>query len=240
LLVLEDLGMLATRKLGKLSAQEEFLHTLDALVAEENWVVVTASTTPGELPGILPALKSRLTNGLTIPLSPPGPAARLAILRRLAALRNVQVPDSVAEVLAEGILGTAPELAGAWLQLIMPAELDGEEVDEAAARRFLAERNHTRQPSLHEIALAAARHFGIRLSDLRSPIRRRALVTARGVVVYLARQLTQESLEQIGHYFGGRDHTTVMNSHRKTEELMARDPAIREAVDSLRKTLWKK
>ena len=95
------------------------------------------------------------------------------------------------------------------------------------------------EPSLHEIALATARHFSLRLADLRSPVRRRALVVARGVAVYLARQLTEDSLQQIGGYFGGRDHSTVMHSCRKTEELIGSDPAVREAVDRLKKTLWK-
>jgi chromosomal replication initiator protein len=71
-------------------------------------------------------------------------------------------------------------------------------------------------------------------------VRRRALVVARGVAVYLARQLTDENLQQIGGYFGGRDHSTVMHSCRKTEELIGSDPAVREAVDRLTKTLWKK
>jgi chromosomal replication initiator protein len=163
----------------------------------------------------------------------------LAILRQLAALNDVQLPEPVAQALAEGLSGTVPELAGALLQLMMPAELEGDEVDLETARQYLAERNLMRQPSLHEIALATARHFAIRLSDLRSPVRRRSLVAARGVAVYLARRLTHESLQQIGSYFGGRDHTTVMHSYRKTEELIDRDPAIREAVESLQKSLWK-
>jgi len=85
--------------------------------------------------------------------------------------------------------------------------------------------------------LATARHFAIKLVDLRSPVRRRALVTARGVAVYLARHFTNESLQQIGRYFGGRDHTTVMHSCRRTEELMESEPAIRQSVASLQKTL---
>ena len=85
LLVVEDLGMLATRKAGKLNAQEELIHTLDALLAEDRWVIATASAPPAELPDILPALKSRLAGGLTIPLAPPGPEARLAIIQQLAA-----------------------------------------------------------------------------------------------------------------------------------------------------------
>jgi chromosomal replication initiator protein len=283
LLIVEDLGMLPTRKSGKLNAQEELLHTLDALVAENCWVVVTASAPPAALPGILPALQSRLTAGLVIPLAPPGVEARLAILRQLATARGLPLPEPVARVLAEGIVGTAPELAGSLVELAMsaidsereteevgdlpeyrgdlphnvlktvepagnlpyntcpqPHDLQTVQLDVEAARNFVAERSRTRQPTLHDIALATARHFSLRLSDLRSPVRRRVLVVARGVAIYLARRLTQESLQEIGRYFGGRDHTTVLHSCQKTTELLATDRAVREAIEQLQEDLGKK
>ncbi len=240
LLVFEDLGMLATGKSGKLSAQEEFIHTLDAMLAADGWVVVTASAAPAELPGLLPALQSRLAAGLTIPLAPPGPAARLAVLQQLAALRKVQLPEPVAQVLADGLTGTVPELAGALIHLAMGDPLgDAKPIDLPSVRRYLAQRNRQQQPSLHEIALATARHFSLRLADLRSPVRRRALVTARGVAVYLARHFAGESLQEIGRYFGGRDHTTIMHSCRKIEEILKSDPTIHAAIEQLRKELWK-
>jgi chromosomal replication initiator protein len=239
-LVVEDLGMLATRKSGKLNAQEELIHTLDTLVAEGRWVVVTASVPPAALPGILPALQSRLTAGLLVPLAPPAAEARLAILEQLAMLRDIALPQPVARVLADGLVGTAPELAGSLLQLAAPTEFQDDAFDLEAARRYVAKRSRKHRPSLHEIALATARHFSLRLADLRSPVRRRALVVARGVAVYLARQLTEDSLQEIGGYFGGRDHSTVMHSCRKTEELICCDPTVREAVDRLKTALWKK
>ena len=240
LLVFEDLGQLATRKAGKLSAQEEFIHTLDALLAGEQWAVVTASAAPAELPGLLPALQSRLAAGLTIPLALPGPAARRAILRQLAARRQVELPEPVAQLLAEGLTGPVPELAGALTTLAMADSCDADPIDLQSARRYLAQRTRRQQPNLHEIALATARHFSLRLSDLRSPVRRRALVIARGVAGYLARHFAGENLQEIGRYFGGRDHTTVMHSCRKIEEMCESDPTIHEAIELLHKELWKK
>jgi chromosomal replication initiator protein len=239
LLVFEDLGRLALGKSGKLSAQEELIHTLDAMLATEGWVIVTASAAPAELAGLLPALQSRLAAGLTIPLAPPGPAARLAVLQQLAVLRKVQLPEPVAQVLADGLTGTVPELAGALIHLAMGDPFDGKPIDLPSVRRYLAQRNRQQQPSLHEIALATARHFSLRLADLRSPVRRRALVTARGVAVYLARRFAGASLQEIGRYFGGRDHTTIMHSCRKIEEISESDPTIHAAIEQLHKELWK-
>jgi chromosomal replication initiator protein len=268
--VVEDLGQLATRRSGKLSAQEELIHTLDALVAAGRWAVITCSALPADLPGILPALQSRLMSGLTVPISPPGPEARLAIIEQLAAARELPIPEAVARILADGLDGTARELTGAVLALMAavetgPAgsrragesELSGEpgglknrrckqpphkcrgELDADCARRYVAERNRGRGPTLHEIALATAKHFSLRLADLRSAVRRRGLVTARGVAVYLARHHAGATLEDIGRYFGSRHHTTIIHSCQKTEELLKSDLTIREAVEQLHRVLWK-
>ena len=132
-----------------------------------------------------------------------------------------------------------PELAGALIHLAMGDPFGGKPIDLPSVRRYLAQRNRQQQPSLHEIALATARHFSLRLADLRSPVRRRALVTARGVAVYLARHFSGVSLQEIGRYFGGRDHTTIMHSCRKIEEILKSDPTIHAAIEQVRKALWK-
>ena len=106
-------------------------------------------------------------------------------------------------------------------------------------QKYLAEQSRKRQPSVHEIALATSRHFSLRFTDVRSSVRRRTLVTARGVAVYLARHYAGKSLQEIGCYFGGRDHTTVMHSCRQTELMSESDPTIHEAIEQLRKELWK-
>ena len=110
LLVVEDLGLLATRKAGKLSAQEELIHTLDALLAEERWVIVTASAAPAELPGILPALQEPLERRTDDFLAPPGPEARLAIIRQLATLKKLDLPEPVAQLLADGLVRHGPRV----------------------------------------------------------------------------------------------------------------------------------
>ena len=233
LLVFEDVDRLATKRSNKPLAQEELIHTLDALLASGRRVVVTASAGTAQLPGMLPGLQSRLATGLTVPLVPPGRDARQTILLELAALQRMKLSRPAAWLLADAFSATVPELCGVLTRLELPARLGGGRIDAKTVRRFLAHRNGLCRPPLGEIATATARHFSLRLSELRSPSRSRAVVTARGVAMYLARHLTEKSLEQIGRYFGGRDHTTVMHACRKTEDLIQTDPARRQAVRQL-------
>ena len=231
LAVFEDVGELA----AKPAAQEELLHTLDAVMQRGGQVVATASSAPREIAGFLPALQGRLSAGLCVPLALPGPGTRLAILERWSHLREVEMADSILNLLAEGLAGTVPELLGAMLQLEVPAREEGRPIDARQIRDFLSQRDSAVRPKLRDIATLTARHFALRLRDLRGPSRRRPVVAARDVAIYLCRQLTRESLGRIGEYFGGRDHTTVLHACRKTEELLESDPAIQQAMDHLQR-----
>jgi chromosomal replication initiator protein len=233
LLVLEDLQHLV----GKDAAQQELIHILDALADAQARVVVTSQVAPGLLAGLLPALQSRLSAGLAVPLVLPSHEARLAILQRVAAEREINVSSEVLQVLAEGLDTPVPDMVAAFGHLELAARTQRAPIDAALARRYLAERTTAQQPSLREIALLTARHFSLTLGELRSATRRRAVVTARGVAMYLARLLTTNSLDEIGQYFGGRDHTTVAHGCRKTEELLASEPTIRLAVEQLQAKL---
>ena len=236
LLIVEDLGYLA----GKEAAQRELVYTLDALADAGGRLVLTAPVAPGQLAGMVPGLQSRLTAGLAVPLARPGREARLTILQRLAGLREIQLSGAAARLLAEGLNATVSGLLGALLQLEMAARVNGERIDGDAVRRYLAERNGSEERSMHDIALATARHFSLKLAELRGPSRRRAVAAARGVAMYLTRVLTRQSLEQIGRYFGGRDHTTVSYACRKTEERVKGEPAVRQAVLILHEQLQTK
>lgn len=240
LLIVEDLNRLVTRRSEKLNTQEELIHTLDAMTAEDRWVIVTASAAPIELKGIVPSLQSRLSGGLCVPVSAPGPETRLAILRRLADARGADLPERVASMLAEGVSGTAPELAGVLTELTASAQMSGRRLDQDTVREYLDRRKTENQPGLHEIGLAAARYFKVKLSEMRGPARRRSLVAARGAAMYLARHKGKKSYEEIGRYFGGRDHTTVLHGCRKIEESIESDSSIRQALDRLETALWKK
>lgn len=233
LLVMEDLDHLAEKP----AAQQELLHTLDALLDGGRRAVLTCRTAPGQQTSLSPRLRGRLAAGLTVPLAPPGPAARRTILEHLANARDIDLPKSAAQALAEGMPTAVPELRGAVLRLQMTAELAGRPIDVAMVNEHLAQRARLRAPTIDEIARATARHFSLKQSELRSSSRARAVVAARGVAMFLARTLTPCSLEQIGRYFGGRDHTTVSYGCRKTEELLESELAVRQAVLELREKL---
>ena len=229
LLVLEDVGQLA----GKAAAQEELVHTIDELIANDAQLVVTSAEHPTQLVRISPALRSRLIGGLTAQLSPPSRAVRAIVLRRLARLRRIELHTAAAAMLTKEISGTVPRLIDALLEMEKPARLDGGVIDCDLAQAYLDNHAARRGPQIRQIAIQTARYFSLRLADLRGPSRQRNIVTARSVAMYLARTLNGANYQLIGQEFGGRDHTTVMHSYRKIKRMVKSDPAIQKAVEHL-------
>jgi chromosomal replication initiator protein len=236
LAVFEDVGDLA----GRAAAQGELMRTLDVLLEDGAQVVLTARSAPTDLNGLGAALRSRLVAGLSVPLSPPGPDSRRAVLRQWSKVRRLDLTDPVLELLVAGLEGTVPELVGAMVQLEVPARHAARPIDAGVVRQFLVKRQKVARPQVREIAAATARHFSLKLGELRGPARRRPVVLARDVAMFLTRQLTKESLHAIGQYFGGRDHTTVLHGCGKVEQLLQSDPAVRQAVDQLCRRLQPK
>ncbi len=237
--VFEDLDHLVERRSEKISAQEELLHAIDSLMNKGAWIIVTSAASPATIENLLPGLKSRLAAGLTVELVPPGVEARREIIRNAATRRNIELSDKETETLAESFKGSAPELIGAIAQLEATRGRAGRKIDAKSVRRLLDDRRPPKPPTISEIASAAAKQFGARLTDLRGPSRQRIVVNARDVAIHLSRTLNQLSLEQIGKYFGGRDHTTIMHSLRKIEGLLKTDPNLRNELEQLAKRLKK-
>jgi chromosomal replication initiator protein len=235
MVVFEDLGELGKKRSEKLSAQEELIFTLDALLARDSWAILTCLKSPADMSGVLPALQSRLMAGLTVHIAQPETETRLTILERAAQERHLHLPKSAAQTLAENFQGTVPELLGVLTQLEIPARRDSKTLDSRTVRHFLEEKKRVEEPEISQIAATTAKHYGLKLSELRSSSRKRAIVNARAVAIYLARKISRASLDQIGSYFGGRDHTTMMHSCRKIDELLQSDPAFRQDIARLEK-----
>jgi chromosomal replication initiator protein len=233
LLVIEDLGQLS----GKRAAQHELQHLLDDLADREALAVVTARSLPAHSAVFLPSLRSRLSVGLVVTLALPSPATRRAILDRLAKARGLALSKRTIHSLADSLATSVPALTSALLELEIEARASGKAIAPRRVREYLTERDSAQRPNLRQIAALTAKHFGLTLSELKSPARRQSLVAGRGVAMYLARQLTDKSFEQIGAFFGGRDHTTVLHGCQKTERLISRDRAIRQAVAEVRRRL---
>ena len=232
-LVLENLDEL----IGRSSAQQVFAVLMDRLLSKDAWVVVTSRVTPARLGGLQEALQSRLTSGLTVRLALPNAETRRAILDQVARLRGLAIEEGALQLLAEGLALPVPELVGALVQLEGEARLQGTTITLDATQHLLAERRNTRRPSLSLIAKTTAKHFGVSVADLRGPSRRRAIVAARNVAMYLARALTEKSLEHIGSYFGNRDHTTVSHGCQKVEQRIQTEPTIGDTVSELQARL---
>lgn len=217
---------------GKRAAQEELIHTIDGLLEHQRLMVLTSQQSPAEMHALTPGLTSRLCAGLLVPLAEPGLSARNEILKRLAAIHELNVDDEAIGLLAERFAACVLELNNTVVQLKI-SNGDTQTLDAAAVKRFLAQRQPSHHPTLRAITSRVSRYFQLKISDLKSPTRRQGVLRARGIAMYLARQLTDKSLQEVGQHFGGRDHTTVINALKKTESLLQSDPATRQAVDEL-------
>jgi chromosomal replication initiator protein len=224
---------------GKDSTQEEFFHTFNALVDQNRQVIVSADKSPSDLEGMEERMRSRLGWGLVADIHPTTYELRLGILQAKAEQQRMQIPIKVLEFLAHKITSNVRELEGALNRIIAHAQLVGRAIAIESAQEVLHDllRANDRRVTIDEIQKRVAEHYNIRLADMHSARRARAVARPRQVAMYLCKQLTPRSLPEIGRKFGGRDHTTVMHAVRKIEELRANDRTLAEDIELLRRML---
>jgi len=224
---------------GKDSTQEEFFHTFNALVDQNRQVVISADKSPSDLEGLEERLRSRLGWGLVADIHPTTYELRLGILQSKAEQLRAQIPQKVTEFLAHKIQSNVRELEGALNRIVAHSTLVGRDISLESTQEVLHDllRANDRRVTIEEIQKRVAEHYTIRIADMSSARRARAVARPRQVAMYLAKVLTSRSLPEIGRKFGGRDHTTVMHAVRKIEELKAADPALAEDVELLRRML---
>jgi len=234
-LMIDDLQFL----IGKDNTQEEFFHTFNALVDQGKQIVVSSDKPPSDLAGIEDRLRTRLGCGMVADLHATTYELRLSILQAKAAAAQVLVPAKVMELLATKITTNVRELEGALNRLVAHANLFGRPITIDSAHEVLHDvlRAHEKRVSIEEIQRKVAEHYNLRLTDMVSARRARNVARPRQVAMYLAKQLTQRSLPEIGRRFGNRDHTTVMHAVSRVAELIGQDAAFAEDVALLRKVL---
>ncbi|MBV0889004.1 chromosomal replication initiator protein DnaA [Komagataeibacter oboediens] len=234
-LMIDDLQFL----IGKDNTQEEFFHTFNALVDAGRQIVVSADKSPSDLSGLEDRLRTRLGCGMVADIHATTFELRISILEAKASASGVVVPAKVLEFLAHKITSNVRELEGALNRLIAHANLFGRPVTLEATQDVLHDilKAHDRRVTIEEIQRKVAEHWNIRLTDMSSARRARAVARPRQVAMYLAKQLTSRSLPEIGRKFGNRDHTTVMHAVTRVTELMEQDPAFAEDVELLRRML---
>lgn len=230
-LVVDDIHLLANKE----KTQEEFFHTFNTLYNAGAQIVLSSDSPPIEIPTLQERLVSRFSWGLVTLLETPCYETRVAILKRKSRERGRELPDDLARFLAERIETNVRELEGAVNKLLGYASLSGQDLSLQLARQCLRELFTTQRgaPSIDDILRAVTARFGVKLSDLQSRRRTNAIVLPRQVGMYLARRVTRMSLEEIGHYFGGRDHSTVLYAIEKVGKLTRENDELRAAVTQL-------
>ena len=234
-LLIDDIQFFA----GKDRSQEEFFHTFNALLEGQRQIVLTCDRYPKEVAGLEERLKSRFGWGLTVALEPPELEMRVAILLSKAAATGMKVDEQVAFFIAKHIRSNVRELEGALKRVLAYSSFHGQEITlslaKDALRDLLAVQN--RQISIENIQKTVADYYKIRVSDMHSKKRSRAVARPRQVAMALAKELTQLSLPEIGSNFGGRDHTTVLHACRQIAKLRESLPELNHDVNFLLQVL---
>lgn len=209
-LMIDDIQFLA----GRDRTQEEFFHTFNTLYQLHKQIVLSADSSPSEIPQLEERLVSRFKWGLVARIDPPCQETREAIVRKKMRMRGMEVPDDVVTYLASAIKTNAREIEGALIHLQGRAATESRAIDLDLSRSVLGQDEHLRRKRvrIQDIMAAVTERFDVKLSDLQGRRRSRSIALPRQICMYLGRRLTNHSLEEIGGFFGGRDHTTVLHA----------------------------
>ena len=235
LLLIDDIQFFA----GKSRTQEEFFYAFEALVAGRKQIIITSDTYPKELKDIEDRLVSRFSSGLTVAIEPPELEMRVAILLKKAELEGGELQEDVAFFIAKNLRSNVRELEGALRKVLAFASFHARPITVELAREALKDllQASTGQITVELIQRTVADYYKIKVSDMYSKRRPTSIAAPRQVAMYLAKELTQKSLPEVGELFGGRDHTTVLHAVRKIADARAKDTELNHALHVLEQTL---
>lgn len=234
-LLIDDIQFLA----GKEQTQEEFFHTFNALHENNKQIVVSSDRPPKDIPTLEDRLRSRFEWGLITDLHPPDLETRIAILKKKAVLEGVNLPNEVINFIATKIETNIRELEGALVRVMAFSSLNNapislEITNEALKNVIVENKNHA---TIEGIIKTTAQYFGISAEDIQAKKRSKNVAFPRQVAMYLARELTENSLPKIGEKFGGKDHSTVIHAHKKIVKEINKNPEIKDIIDYLTSTI---
>lgn len=232
LLLVDDVQFIA----GKERTQEEFFHTFNALYESGKQIILSSDRPPKDIPTLENRLRSRFEWGLITDIQAPELETRIAILKMNAEYRGVKIPSEVIDFIARQVTSNIRELEGALVRVIVYASMNAAEVSRQTAARALSD---VFTPSdlnltMEDILGATARHYEVAAADLRSKGRRHELVVPRQVAMYLIRELTPHSYPEIGQFFSGRDHSTVVYAVQKVTEQLQGNNSLEEIIRNVK------
>ena len=213
LLLIDDVQFFANKE----RTQEEFFNAFEALLAKKSHIVMTSDTYPKGLTDIHERLVSRFDSGLTVAIEPPELEMRVAILINKARVEGINMPEEVAFFVAKNVRSNVRELEGALRKILAYSRFNQKEISILLAREALRDllSIQNRQISVENIQKTVADYYKIKIADMYSKKRPASIARPRQIAMYLAKEMTQKSLPEIGELFGGRDHTTVLHAVRK-------------------------
>jgi chromosomal replication initiator protein len=230
-LLIDDVQFIA----GREATQEEFFHTFNTLYDAHRQIVMTSDKPPKDIDGLEERLVSRFLYGLVTDIQPPDFETRTAILKKKSEKETITLPDDVFFFLADKIRSNIRELEGALIRVVAYAKLIGKDVSVDLVKEVLKDmiREGEKKVTVDLIQQKVSEYFDIKLSDMRAKKRSRTIAYPRQVAMYLARQLTDYSLPEIGERFGGRDHTTVIHACEKIENDLKVKKGLKDLLDRL-------
>src|ERR1700756_471593 len=234
-LLIDDIQFLAQKE----RTQEEFFHTFNALHESMKQIVIASDRPPKELPEIEDRLRSRFEWGLIADIQPPDLETKVAILQKKAESEHVVIPTDVALFIASNVRTNVRELEGALTRLFAWSSLNGVEITLSTTQQCLRQFIDTqvRKITIESIQRAVSDQFGMRISEIKQKNNSRSVVVPRQIAMYLAKQMTEASLPEIGRQFGGKHHTTVMHSIAKIDEQRRSDKDLNRTINKLLETL---